>query len=59
MTPTAQHAILAAENIAKWGRYATFRYLQTRGVPLSLFTKARQLRAITAADADHDRHSAA
>lgn len=59
MTPQAQHAILAAENLAKWGRYATFRYLQTRNVPLSLFTTARQLRAMQPIDAQHDRRRAA
>lgn len=46
MQPTAQHAIRAAQNIHRWGRYAARRYTERRGVPASLYRLARQLQAL-------------
>jgi hypothetical protein len=43
--PHAAHAIRAAENCCKWGRYATLRYLRSRNIPFPLFTLARILSA--------------
>ncbi len=45
MHPDAHHAIRAAKNLKSWGRYATIRYLEKKGVPMSLFTLARVLEA--------------
>jgi hypothetical protein len=49
MTITTQHAIRAARSWRSWGRYATIRYLQRRGVPLRLYYLARQLEALEGA----------
>lgn len=43
MHPHASAAIRAAQNVRKWGWFATIRFLRRRGVPLSLFTLARVL----------------
>jgi hypothetical protein len=45
--PHAQHAIRAASNWHRWGRYAATRYCQKRGVPLGLLRLARQLQSVT------------
>lgn len=41
----AQHAIRAAQNWNRWGRYAATRYAQKNGASLTLVRLARQLEA--------------
>lgn len=43
---TTQHAIRAAQNWHRWGRYAATRYAQKNGVPLTLVRLARQLESV-------------
>ena len=45
MTTQAEHAIRAARCVKLWGRDAAMRYCRNRGVPVRLFTLARQLEA--------------
>lgn len=40
------HALRACLYYREWGRFATIRYLQKRGVPLRLLYLARQLEAL-------------
>lgn len=44
MTYHAMCAIEAAENRARWGRWATRRFLAKRGVPMRLYQLACVLR---------------
>jgi len=46
MTDQARIAIHAATNRRTWGRYATVRYCEKRGVPRRLLTLALQLSAV-------------
>lgn len=46
MTDQAQHAIHAAKHVKAWGRRAAMTYCERRGIPLRLFTLARQLEAM-------------
>jgi len=46
MTDQARIAIHAANNRRTWGRYATVRYCEKRGVPRRLLTLALQLSAV-------------
>ena len=48
----ARLAVYAARHVRAWGLSAAIRYCQRRDVPLSLFTTARQLHAIDAANFD-------
>lgn len=45
MNQHAHHAIRAAKNRYKWGRYAARRYTEKRGVPAGLYRLACQLAA--------------
>lgn len=47
MTPSQQAAaaINAASHRTQWGRFATRRYLETRGIPAGLYILAATLRA--------------
>lgn len=45
MSEQAKHAIIAAKNRKRWGRWTTSRYCINRGVKLSLYRLARQLEA--------------
>lgn len=47
MNTQAQHAINAANHYRQWGRWATVRYCQSRGVPRGLLTLALQLKAVS------------
>lgn len=40
MTPIAAIAIRAAENFHRWGKWATVRFCEKRGVPLRLLGMA-------------------
>jgi len=46
MTDQTRIAIHAANNRRAWGRYATVRYCEKRGVPRRLLTIAIQLSAV-------------
>ena len=46
MTEPARIAIPAANNRRTWGRYATVRYCEKRGVPRRLLTLAIQLSVV-------------
>ena len=46
MTEQARLAIYAATNRHTWGRYATVRYCEKRGVPRRLLTLAIQLSVV-------------
>ena len=43
--PHAIFAVKAAKNYKNWGRFATLRYCEKRGVPMGLLTLARVLEA--------------
>ena len=48
MNPTihaARHAVIAANNRARWGRYAAARYAKAHDVPAALFILACGLAA--------------
>ena len=47
MTEQARLAIYAATHRRTWGRYATVRYCEKRGVPRRLLTLAIQLSVVT------------
>ena len=40
---TAYHAVRAARNQSRWGRWSTLRYIQRNSVPHGLYTLARVL----------------
>ena len=40
---TAWHAVRAARNQSRWGRWSTLRYIQRNSVPHGLYTLARVL----------------
>ena len=43
---TAQGAILAAKHAHVWGRHASIRYCERRGIPVRLFNLAKRLEAL-------------
>ncbi len=45
MSEQVKHAITAAQKFKSWGRFASMRYCQNRGVDLSLWYLARRLEA--------------
>jgi hypothetical protein len=47
MNPQAVIALRAARNVKQWGVAAAMLYCTNRGVPLGLFTLARQLGAVS------------
>lgn len=47
MTEQARLAIYATTHRRAWGRYATVRYCEKRGVPRRLLTLAIQLSVVT------------